>query len=73
MVTDDWKNKKHPHLGQTYKPNAIVDTTSRSGKQRDRTSMTKMGVWPYKFTRAITVTHEIIPMEPMGNTYVLVG
>lgn len=36
VVTDDWTNKKSAHLGATYKPNAVVDTVSRGGKQRDR-------------------------------------
>ena len=36
VVTDDWTSKKSPHLESTYKPNAVVDTISRGGKQRDR-------------------------------------
>lgn len=37
VVTDDWTNKKHPQLPATYKPNAVIDTVSRAGKQHDRT------------------------------------
>lgn len=37
QVTDDWTQKEHPHLNLTYKPNAVVDTVSSGGKQRDRT------------------------------------
>lgn len=36
VVTDDWTDKKNPHLEAEYKPNAVVDTVSRRGKQRDR-------------------------------------
>lgn len=36
-VTDDWTQKEHPHLNPTYKPNAVIDTVSMGGKQRDRT------------------------------------
>lgn len=36
VVTDDWTNKTNPHLEKIYKPNAVVDTVSRGGKQRDR-------------------------------------
>ena len=36
VVTDDWTGKKNPHLNAEYKPNAVVDTVSRGGKQRDR-------------------------------------
>ncbi|MEL7609732.1 MAG: phage minor capsid protein [Bacillota bacterium] len=35
-VTDDWTHKKHPTIPATYKPNAVIDTVSRGGKQRDR-------------------------------------
>ncbi len=36
VVTDDWTAKKHVNLKPEYKPNAVVDTVSRAGKQRDR-------------------------------------
>ena len=36
VVTDDWTAKEHPHIPQKYRPNAVVDTLSRSGDQRDR-------------------------------------
>ena len=36
IVTDDWTQKKHPTLSAEYKPNAVVDTVSRGGRQRDR-------------------------------------
>lgn len=36
IVTDDWTSKKSPHLEPTYKPNAVIDTVSKGGKQRDR-------------------------------------
>lgn len=36
IVTDDWTSKKHAHLPNTYKPNAVIDTVSMGGKQRDR-------------------------------------
>lgn len=37
VVTDDWTKKKRPNLNREYKPNAVVDTMSRNGKQHDRT------------------------------------
>lgn len=36
-VTDDWTGRTHPHIPTRYVPNAVVDTLSRAGKQRDRT------------------------------------
>lgn len=36
IVTDDWTHKPHAHLDPVYKPNAVVDTLSQNGKQRDR-------------------------------------
>lgn len=35
-VTDDWTGRSHPHLPDTYKPYAVIDTVSQGGKQRDR-------------------------------------
>ena len=37
VVTDDWTGKEHVTIPKKYKPNAVVDTLSRKGKQRDRT------------------------------------
>ena len=37
VVTDDWTGQAHPHIPVRYAPNAVVDTLSRAGKQRDRT------------------------------------
>ena len=37
VVTDDWTKKNRPKLNKEYKPNAVVDTMSRDGKQHDRT------------------------------------
>lgn len=36
IVTNDWTAQEHPHIPQVYKPNAVVDTLSQRGKQRDR-------------------------------------
>lgn len=36
QVTDNWTAKPHPRLAPEYEPNAVVDTVSRGGKQRDR-------------------------------------
>jgi hypothetical protein len=36
VVTDDWTNKLHPHIYPKYKPFAVVDTLSQTGKQVDR-------------------------------------
>lgn len=36
VVTDDWTNRAHPRVPAQYMPNAIIDVTSQSGKQRDR-------------------------------------
>lgn len=37
VVTDDWTQRNHPRMPQRYAPNAIVDTVSQNGRQRDRT------------------------------------
>lgn len=37
IVTDDWMDRKHVSAPPQYKPNAVVDTLSRNGKQHDRT------------------------------------
>lgn len=37
VVTDDWTQKGHTSIPPQYKPNAVVDTLSRAGKQHDRT------------------------------------
>lgn len=37
VVTDDWTEKRHANIPKKYKANAVVDTLSRNGKQRDRT------------------------------------
>ena len=44
VVTDDWTSKEHPHLDRTYKPNAVVDSTSRHGEQKDRTVYDENGL-----------------------------
>ncbi len=44
VVTDDWTSKEHPHLDRTYKPNAVVDSISRHGEQRDRTIYDENGL-----------------------------
>lgn len=36
-VTDDWRNRGHQSTPPKYKANAVVDTLSLKGKQRDRT------------------------------------
>ena len=36
VVTDDWTNKDHSSIPQKFKPNAILDTVSQHGTQRDR-------------------------------------
>lgn len=36
-VTDDWRNRGHQSTPPRYKTNAVVDTLSQKGKQRDRT------------------------------------
>lgn len=37
VVTDDWTAKGHVNMPKKYMPNAVVDTLSQGGKQRDRT------------------------------------
>ena len=44
MVTDDWTRRERPKLSREYRPNAIVDTLSRNGKQRDRTIYDASGI-----------------------------
>lgn len=44
VVTDDWTSKKHPHFDRIYKPNAVVDSTSRHGQQKDRTVYDENGL-----------------------------
>lgn len=41
VVTDDWTAKGHINTPKKYKANAVVDTRSQNGKQRDRTNL-----WP---------------------------
>lgn len=36
VVTDDWTQRDHPRVPQSHAPNAIVDTASQNGRQRDR-------------------------------------
>lgn len=43
-VTDDWTAKEHISLPKRYRPNAVVDTVSSNGKQRDRTIYDENGV-----------------------------
>jgi len=44
VVTDDWTKKNRPKLSKKYKPNAVVDTMSRDGKQHDRTIYDASGI-----------------------------
>nr|DAG81323.1 MAG TPA: minor capsid protein [Caudoviricetes sp.] len=37
IVTDDWTQKGHVSIPGRYLPNAVIDTVSQGGKQRDRT------------------------------------
>lgn len=37
VVTDDWTTREHISVPKRYIPNAVVDTVSMAGKQRDRT------------------------------------
>lgn len=36
-VTDDWKSTPNKHVPQSYRPYAVIEKTSRGGKQIDRT------------------------------------
>ena len=36
VVTDDWKEKKHPRIPSQYKGNAVIEIASQNGKQIDR-------------------------------------
>ncbi len=36
VPTDDWTDRGHGSIPLTYRPYAVVDATSRNGKQRDR-------------------------------------
>ncbi len=44
ITTDDWTGKEHVRIPSKYKPNAVVDTLSQNGKQRDRTIYDETGV-----------------------------
>ncbi len=44
VVTDDWTKVEHPKLSRQYKPNAVIDTLSCNGKQRDRTIYNAFGM-----------------------------
>lgn len=37
IITDNWTDKDKPSIPSVYKPNAVIDTLSRKGKQHDRT------------------------------------
>lgn len=37
VVTDDWTGENHPSIPAEYIQNAVVDTVSQNGRQRDRT------------------------------------
>ena len=43
VVTDDWTQREHPHIPQRYAQNAVVDTVSQNGRQRDRTFFDENG------------------------------
>lgn len=43
VVTDDWKGKNHVSAPQTYKPYAVIETTSNRGHQIDRTIYSDSG------------------------------
>lgn len=36
VVTDDWKNRNHPHLSAKYRPYAVIETVSQNGKEEQR-------------------------------------
>ena len=36
VVTDDWTSKGHTSIPQKFRPNAVLDTVSQRGAQRDR-------------------------------------
>lgn len=44
VVTDDWTKKDRPKLSGEYRPNAVVDTLSQHGRQRDRTVYDESGI-----------------------------
>lgn len=44
ITTDDWTGKKHVRVPQKYRPNAVVDTLSQNGNQRDRTIYDENGI-----------------------------
>lgn len=64
VVTDDWTNKKQPHLDAVYRPNAVVDTVSRSGKQRDRMIYDAQG---RQKTQINSAAHGNEKTHPFGN------
>lgn len=37
VVTDNWTRKGHISIPKEFKPNAVLDTVSAKGSQRDRT------------------------------------
>lgn len=43
VVTDDWTKLEHKHIPKRYAPNAVVDTISQNGRQRDRTFFDENG------------------------------
>lgn len=44
ITTDDWTGKEHVKVPKKYRPNAVVDTLSQNGKQRDRTIYDENGI-----------------------------
>lgn len=43
VVTDDWTQRERPRIPPRYAPNAVVDTISQNGRQRDRTFFDENG------------------------------
>lgn len=44
VVTDDWTDKRHPHIDPQYKPFAVIETLSQNGTQHDRSYFDGNGV-----------------------------
>lgn len=68
VVTDDWRDGKHTYLPSIYKPNAVVDTLTRGGKQHDRTIYGQDARWKNRYMAETTEgpsTHHMVRMYTM--------
>ena len=63
-VTDDWTSVDKPHIPLRYVPNAVADSVSRRGTQRDRTFFDANG---YQYLQISNGPHSNLKKHPFGE------